>query len=105
MECVVYRRLIYAPVLFSSHASLHLPVIMVVQRLLAYPKQASSEARNIVLGVLKSHKEPISTRDVFKLAVKVAASPIGEPLTPWAKYLKNMKPAPPYPNHPVRSLR
>jgi hypothetical protein len=78
---------------------------MVVQRLLAWPKQASSEARNIVLGVIKSHNEPISTRDVFKLAVKVPAPPSGEPLTPWAKYLKNTKPAPPYPDHPVRSLR
>ncbi|KAN0105167.1 hypothetical protein V8E52_011282 [Russula decolorans] len=77
---------------------------MVVQRLLAWPKQASSEARNIVLGVIKSHNEPISTRDVFKLAVKVPAPPSGEPLTPWAKYLKNTKPAPPYPDHPVRSL-
>ena len=80
---------------------------MVVQRLLAWPKQATSEARNIVLGVIKSHNEPISTRDVFKLAVKVPA-PQGAnegPLTPWAKYLSNTKPAPPYPNHPVRSLR
>jgi hypothetical protein len=93
------------PVLSSSHASFHFPVIMVVQRLLAWPKQASSEARNIVLGVLKSHNEPISTRDVFKLALEVPAPPSGEPLTPWAKYLKNTKPAPPYPNHPVRSLR
>jgi len=81
-------------------------LIMVVQRLLAWPKQASSEARNIVLGVIKSHNEPISTRDIFKLAVKVPAPPgaNAEPLTPWAKYLKNSKPAPPYPDHPVRSL-
>lgn len=80
---------------------------MVVQRLLGWPKQASSEARNIVLGVLKSHNEPISTREVFKLAVKVPAPPEanGEPLTPGAKYLKDSNPAPPYPNHPVRSLR
>lgn len=79
---------------------------MVVQRLLAFPKQASSEARNIVLGVIKSHNEPISTRDVFELAVKVPVPPEAnaEPLTPWAKYLRNSKPAPPYPNHPVRSL-
>ena len=80
---------------------------MVVQRLLAWPKQASSEARNIVLGVIKSHNEPISTRDVFKLAVKEPAprGANGEPLTPWAKYLRNSKPAPPFPDHPVRSLR
>ncbi|KAF8500385.1 hypothetical protein F5888DRAFT_1681637 [Russula emetica] len=79
---------------------------MVVQRLLAWPKQASSEARNIVIGVIKSHNEPISTRDVFELAVKVPAPPgaNGEPLTPWAKYLRNSKPPPSHPNHPVRSL-
>ena len=80
---------------------------MVVQRLLAWPKQASSEARKIVLDVIKSHNEPISTRDIFKLALKVPAPPgyNAEPLTPWAKYLKNTKPPPPYPNHPVRSLQ
>ncbi len=78
---------------------------MIAQRLLAWPKQASSEARNIVLGVIKSHNEPLSTREVFNLAVNVPAAPIGEPLTLWAKYLKNMKPAPSHPDHPVRSLR
>ncbi|KAI0277995.1 hypothetical protein BGY98DRAFT_976171 [Russula aff. rugulosa BPL654] len=80
---------------------------MVVQRLLGWPKQASSEARNIVLGVIKSHNEPISTHDVFKLAVKVPAPPRsnGEPLTRWAKHLRNCTPAPPHPDHPVRSLR
>lgn len=89
---------------FPRFSTLH---IMVVQRLLAWPKQASSEARNIVLGVISSHNEPISTRDLFRLAVKVPAPPGAneEPLTSWAKYLKNSKPAPPYPNHPVRSLR
>ena len=79
---------------------------MVVQRLLAWPKQATSEARNIVIGVIKSHNEPISTRDVFKRAVKVPA-PLGavkEPLTAWAKYLRNTRNPPTHPNHPVRSL-
>lgn len=105
MECVVYRQLIYAHSVLPTLLSTLL--IMVVQRLLAWPKQASSEARNIVLGVISSHKEPISTRDLFRLAIKAPAPPRAneEPLTPWAKYLKNSKPAPPYPNHPVRSLR
>ena len=79
---------------------------MIAQRLLAWPKQASSEARNVVLGVIKSHNTPLSTRDVFNEAIKVPAPPgsTAEPLTPWAKYLKNTKPAPPFPDHPVRSL-
>lgn len=79
---------------------------MVLHRLLTLPKQASSEARNIVLGVIKSHNEPISTRDILTLALKVPA-PRGfnaGPLASWARYLKNSKPAPPYPNHPVRSI-
>ncbi|KAH9000926.1 hypothetical protein EDB86DRAFT_2903987 [Lactarius hatsudake] len=79
---------------------------MAAQRLLAWPKQASSEARNLVLGVLKSHNEPLSTRELFEKAVKVPHSPgaNGEPLTPSAQNLRNAIPAPPYPDHPVRSL-
>ena len=78
------------------------------QRLLAWPKQASSEARNLVLGVLKSHSEALSTRELFEKAVKVSPptpASNNEPLTPKARYLKSLKPAPPYPDHPVRSLR
>jgi len=77
---------------------------MVVHRLLTFPKQASSEARKIVLDVIKAHKEPLSTRDVFNLAVKVPAEPIGEPLTTWSSYLKNSITRPSHPDHPVRSL-
>ncbi|KAH9026293.1 hypothetical protein EDB83DRAFT_2425715 [Lactarius deliciosus] len=79
---------------------------MAAQRLLAWPKQASSEARNLVLGVLKSHNEPLSTRELFEKAVKVPHSPgvNGEPLTPSAQKLRDATPAPPYPDHPVRSL-
>ncbi|KAI0253007.1 hypothetical protein BJV78DRAFT_1198483 [Lactifluus subvellereus] len=79
---------------------------MTAQRLLAWPKQASLEARNIVLGVIKSHNEPISTRDLFKKAVNVPPPPgaNGEPLTPWARHLRNTTPAPPYPDHPIRSI-
>jgi len=79
---------------------------MTAQRLLAWPKQASFEARHIVLGVLKSHDGPLSTRDVFSKAVNVPAPPgaNAEPLTAWAKYLRNRNPPPPYPDHPVRSL-
>jgi hypothetical protein len=78
---------------------------MLAQQLLAWPKQASKEARDVVLGVIKSHNAPISTRDILKLAVNAPAPPMEEPLTPWARYLKNTIPAPPYPHHPVRSLR
>jgi hypothetical protein len=80
---------------------------MVAQQLLAFPKQASSEARNIILQVIKSHGAPISTRDLFEKAVKVPAPPEanGEPLTPWAKFLRGQTPQPPYPEHPVRSIR
>jgi len=83
-----------------------LPLIMAAQRFLAWPKRATSDARKIVLGVISSHNEPISTLDVFKNAVNVPAPPgvNGEPLTPWAEHLKNLKPAPPHPDHPVRSL-
>ncbi|KAI9462790.1 hypothetical protein BJY52DRAFT_1146348 [Lactarius psammicola] len=79
---------------------------MATQRLLAWPKQASSEARNLVLEVLKSHSEPLSTRELLEKVVKIPPPPVTsvEPLTPWARYLKNTKPAPPYPDHPVRSL-
>lgn len=79
---------------------------MTVHRLLAWPKNASSEVRNLVLGVLKSHNEPLSTRELFEKAVKVPAPPggNGEPLTSSAKALRNASPAPPYPDHPVRSL-
>jgi len=79
---------------------------MSAQRLLAWPKQASSGARNLVLGVLKSHGEPLSTRELFEKAVKVPRppGPSREPLTPSAQDLKKATPAPPYPNHPVRSL-
>ncbi|KAI0000692.1 hypothetical protein BJV74DRAFT_882760 [Russula compacta] len=79
---------------------------MAAQRFLAWPKQASSEARSIVLGVLKSHDAPISTRDLFVKTVKVPASPNanGEPLTPWARHLRNSTPAPPFPDHPIRSM-
>jgi hypothetical protein len=88
-------------------ASLYLSLIMVVHRMLAWSKQASSEARHIVLNIMKAHAEPISTRDVFNQAVKVPAPPRDDkvPLAPWARYLKNVKPAPPFPDHPVRSLR
>ncbi|KAH9038524.1 hypothetical protein EDB85DRAFT_1932795 [Lactarius pseudohatsudake] len=76
------------------------------QRLLAWPKYASSESRNLVLGVLKSHNEPLSTRELFEKAVKVPHAPgaNGEPLTPSAQTLRNAIPAPPHPDHPVRSL-
>lgn len=80
---------------------------MAAQRLLAWPKHASSEARNLVLGVLKSHNGPLSTRELFEKAVKVSPPPRakGQPLTPAARDLKNASPAPPYPDHPVRSQR
>ena len=80
---------------------------MAAQRMLAWPKQASSEVRNLVLGVLKSHNEPLSTRELFEKAVKVPApsGANGEPLTTSAQLLKKATPAPPYPDHPVRSLR
>lgn len=80
---------------------------MAAQRLLAWPKQASSGVRNLVLGVLKSHNEPLSTRELFEKAVKVPRPPgaRGEPLTPSARYLRSVTPAPPHPDHPVRSLR
>jgi hypothetical protein len=80
--------------------------MVVAQRLLAWPKQASGQVRNLVLGVLKSHNEPLSTRELFEKAVKVPSPPRGnkEPLTPSAKDLRNATPAPPYPNHPVRSI-
>ncbi len=80
---------------------------MAAQRLLGWPRQVSVEARNIVLGVLKSHNEPMSTHELFEKAVKVPSRPRanGQPLTPSARYLKSVKPAPPHPNHPVRSLR
>jgi len=80
---------------------------MAVQRLLAWPKQTTLEARNLVLGLIKSHNAPISTRDLFEKAVKVPASPAakGEPLTPWARHLRNLKPSPPHPEHPIRSLK
>jgi hypothetical protein len=79
---------------------------MAAQRLLAWPKQASSEVRNLVLGVLKSNNEPLSTREIFERAVKVPAPPggNGEPPTSSAQFLRKATPAPPYPNHPVRSL-
>ncbi|KAF8267170.1 hypothetical protein EI94DRAFT_1582411 [Lactarius quietus] len=79
---------------------------MASQRLLAWPKQASSNVRNLVLAVLKSQSEPLSTREIFEKAVKVAPPPGSNvvPLTPSARYLKSVKPAPPYPNHPVRSI-
>jgi hypothetical protein len=80
---------------------------MAAQRLLAYPTQASSQARNLVLGVLKSHNEPLSTRELFERAVKVPHPPgaKGGPLTTSARILKKAAPAPPYPDHPVRSQR
>lgn len=109
MECVVYPpRLIYATLSCPVFPRFSLPfaIIMVPHRLLAWPKQASSEARNIVLSVLKSH-EPISTRELFNLAVKVPAPPGHNkgPLGPWARYLKNSNTAPSHPDHPVRSIR
>ncbi|KAI9507829.1 hypothetical protein F5148DRAFT_1201424 [Russula earlei] len=81
---------------------------MAAQRLLAWPKETTSEARKIILGVIKSHNAPISSRELFEKAVKVPAPPRenGEqPLTPWARHLRNSKPAPPYPDHPIRSLK
>ncbi|KAF8480412.1 hypothetical protein DFH94DRAFT_742660 [Russula ochroleuca] len=78
---------------------------MLAEGLRAWPKRATKEARNIVLDIIKSQNTPISTRDVFKKAVSVPASPAkGEPLSPSAQRLRNLEPAPPHPDHPVRSL-
>ncbi|KAI0278326.1 hypothetical protein BC826DRAFT_866315, partial [Russula brevipes] len=69
-----------------------------------WSRQTSSEARNIVLGVIKSHDAPISTRDLFEKVVKVEAPPpSGEPLKPWER-LRNVKYPPPHPDHPIRSV-
>ncbi|KAH9959402.1 hypothetical protein BC827DRAFT_1134576 [Russula dissimulans] len=79
---------------------------MAAQRLLAWPKQATSEARNIALRVIRSHDAPISSRELFEKAIKVPAQPRSnsEPITPSARHLSNIKPAPPHPNHPIRSM-
>ena len=49
-----------------------LSLTFMAQRLLAWPKQATSEARNFVLGVLKSNNEPLSTREIFEKAIKAS---------------------------------
>ncbi|KAI0263110.1 hypothetical protein BC834DRAFT_1043115 [Gloeopeniophorella convolvens] len=79
---------------------------MTIQRLLAFPKQASSEARGIVLDVIRANNAPLSTRELFEKSVKVPAprSSSSRPLTAWARHLKTVTPLPPHPDHPVRSL-
>jgi|SRR5712671_1372453 len=91
----------------SDHCTHHSLSLMAAQRLLVWSKQTTSEARNIVLGVIRSHNAPISTHEVFEKAVKVPAKPRSnsEPLKPWERYLRHLKPGPTYPDHPIRSLR
>ncbi|KAH9974708.1 hypothetical protein BGW80DRAFT_1170469 [Lactifluus volemus] len=62
--------------------------------------RANSQARKIVLGIIRSHNEPITTHDLYHKAVEV-----NERVTPWAEHLRKINPAPPHPEHSIRSMR
>ncbi|KAI0044785.1 hypothetical protein FA95DRAFT_1574238 [Auriscalpium vulgare] len=68
-----------------------------------FPRYPTAQALDIVRTIIKSSATPLSTQDIFKLAITQV--PAGAPATATKKAIPLDSQDPPYPDHPIRSVR
>lgn len=76
----------------------------------AWARACIPEAREIVRTVMKSRGSPLSTKEIFELAVQQEPQtriqpPEFKPMFDKRGRAKPLVPAPPHPTHPVRSVK
>ncbi|KIK97612.1 hypothetical protein PAXRUDRAFT_10088 [Paxillus rubicundulus Ve08.2h10] len=81
-----------------------------VVSLYQWPRHCTPKAREIVLGIIKSAKEPLSTKDIYNLAVeRTGIEQATESPRSILKRLEKVRDAdgtpPPHPGEEIRSLR
>ncbi|KZT66552.1 hypothetical protein DAEQUDRAFT_758670 [Daedalea quercina L-15889] len=73
-----------------------------------WPQHATREARQLVLSILRSQKEPVAAKDLYKLVVESEVQKSDMPAANPDQTVfpsSGNRPMPPHPQHTIRSMR